>query len=270
VVSANDDFEDREKALLKVWDSDTWQELHRLSSDEGGLISVAFTPDGQKVVAAGMASVVVWDMTTFQPSLVNYPHLAHLTGVAVSRDGRRAASADLNGEVRIWDLTETRLMLSLLSPPPLTTALVSLHVASTAQPLHSLQAHTTRAAGVAFSPKGELLATCGMDGAIRLWQPGSSPPVTLHGPESGVRCLAFSPDGTRLATGGNDATIRVWDVDTRQELFRLCGHTDVVFCVTFSPDGRYIASGSLDGTVKIWKVQPPAESRFKAAAGPNK
>jgi WD40 repeat protein len=257
VVSANDDHENGEKGLLKVWDSDTWQELHRLSSDGQGLSSIAFTPDGQKLVAASGGAFVVWEMTTFQRSLVDYTNHTHLTGVAVNRDGRRAASADLNGEVRIWDVTDTRLMLSLLSPPPLTTALVSLYVASIAQPLRSLQAHTTRVARVAFSPKGELLATCGMDGAIRLWQPGSSRPVTLHGPESGFRCLAFSPDGNRLATGGNDATIRVWDVATRRELFKLCGHTDVVYCVSFSPDGRYLASGSLDGTVKIWKAAPP-------------
>jgi hypothetical protein len=42
-------------------------------------------------------------------------------------------------------------MLSLLSPPPLTTALVSLHVASIAEPLRSLQAHTTRVAGEALN-----------------------------------------------------------------------------------------------------------------------
>ena len=250
-----------------MWDSQTWQELNRLSSDVGGLKSIAFTPDSQKLVAASDGSVVVWEMTTFQPSLVNYRHTISLSWVAVSRDGRRAASADLNGEVRIWDLTDNRPVLSVLSAPPLTTALVNLHLALTAQPLRSLQAHTTRAPGGAFSPKKELLATCGMDGAIQLWQPAGSRPLTLYRQESGVRCLAFSPDGTRLATGGNDASICVWDVATRRKLYTLHGHTDVVYCVTFSPDGRYLASGSLDRTVKIWKAQPPAEPPFQAAAG---
>jgi WD40 repeat protein len=174
----------------------------------------------------------------------------------------------LNGEVRIWDLSDARPVLSVLSAPPLTTALVNLHhVFLTAQPLSSLQAHTTRVTGVAYSPKRELLASCGMDGAIQLWEPGSSRPVTLHGSESGVRCLAFSPDGNRLATGGNDATICVWDMATRRKLYTFHGHTDVVYCVTFSPDGRYIASGSLDRKVKIWKAQPRVDPPFQAAAG---
>jgi WD40 repeat protein len=252
--------------VLKVWDSRTWHELHSLTIDLGPFVGAAFTPDGRRFVTAVGNSVVVWETAAFRPSPVRYHQApAHLISVAVSPDGRRAASADLNGEVWVWDLADARPALSVLSPPPLASALVNLHAAFRARPLRRLRAHTTRAIGVAFSPRGDLLATCGTDGATRLWDARTFEPVeTLRGHDGGVRSVAFSPDGSRLATGGNDATVRVWDVAARPRaertpVFTLRGHTDVVYAVTFSRDGRHIASGSLDRTVKVWGAQGPAE-----------
>jgi WD40 repeat protein/serine/threonine protein kinase len=242
--------------LLKVWQCRNWQELHRLSLDPEGFIGAELTPDGQKLVAAGVDSVAVWETASFQRRPVQYAHLAHLSSVAVSPDGRRVAAADVNGDVRIWDLEDSRPVLSLLSTPPLTSALVNLKAAMMAQPLPPLHAHTSRVTAVAFSPKGDVLATCGMDGATRLWDARTFKPIAgFHGHRSGVRCLAFSPDGARLATGGIDATIFLWDVAKQRLLSKLSGHADVVHCVTFSHDGRYIASGSLDRTVKIWDTR---------------
>jgi WD40 repeat protein len=168
--------------------------------------------------------------------------------------------------VWIWRLDDARPVLSVLSLPPLANSLVNLHAALIVEPAHRRRAHTSRVTGVAFSSKDDLLATAGMDGALRLWNAQTFEQVAaLHGHTSGIRCLAISPDGRRLASGGNDATIRIWDVVSRRELFVLRGHTNVVYSVAFSRDGRYIASGSLDCTVKIWDAQASSEPPPRAA-----
>jgi WD40 repeat protein/serine/threonine protein kinase len=242
--------------LLKVWECRNWQKIHCFSLEPEGFMGAAFTPDGQKLVAAGVDSVALWETSSFQRSPVQYAHVAHLSSMAVSPDGRRVAAADVNGDVRIWDLEDARPVFSLLSTPPLTSALVNLKAAMMARPWPPLHAHKSRVNAVTFSPTGGVLATCGMDGATRLWDARTFEPVAdFHGHRSGVRCLAFSPDGVRLATGGIDATIFVWDVAKQRQLSKLSGHADVVHCVTFSHDGRYIASGSLDRTVKIWDTR---------------
>jgi WD40 repeat protein/serine/threonine protein kinase len=263
-TSSREGQDGAEDGLLKIWDSRTWRELYRSDLNFDLFSSLAFSPDGKRLVATGYNPLVVWDTTAFRPSPVRYTQQAHC--VAVSPDGRRVASADLDGKVWIWELDDLRPVLSILSPPPVANALANLHLALMAMPIKSFQAHPTRVTGVAFSPINDLLATCGMDGAICLWHARTFKQVAVwHGHASGVRCLAFSPDGTRLATGGNDATIRVWDVKNHAELFVLRGHTDVVYSVAFSRDGRYIASGSLDKTVKMWDAQGSPEQPSRAA-----
>ncbi len=74
--------------------------------------------------------------------------------------------------------------------------------------------------------------------------------VTLEGHTDWVYSVSFSPDGTTLASESRDGTVKLWDVETKQNIATLDGHTDVVF----SPDGTTLASGSFDGTVKLWDV----------------
>ncbi len=62
----------------------------------------------------------------------------------------------------------------------------------------------------------------------------------------------YSPDGKRLVTAGLGRDIVVYDVQTRQPVLTLKGHTDDVVAVKYSPNGRYIASGGVDKALILW------------------
>jgi WD40 repeat protein len=124
---------------------------------------------------------------------------------------------------------------------------------------------------VAFGAGDRWLASCGMDGLIKVWAREGNRWVErgrLLGHRGAVLAVAFSPDGFRLASAGLDGTVRLWDVEAGKQVFVHRGHTNGVYAVAYSPDGSYLASGSSDGTVRIWDAQPPPEIPGQAAQDP--
>src|SRR5262249_55238236 len=67
--------------------------------------------------------------------------------------------------------------------------------------------------GIAFSPRGDILAAAHDDGTVRFWDPAAGTILgDLEASSGALYCLAFSPDGKTLLTGGKDTTILLWDV----------------------------------------------------------
>jgi WD40 repeat protein len=126
--------------------------------------------------------------------------------------------------------------------------------------LHSLaQGDIVRS--VAFSPKGELIATAGgndRDFNIRLWNVATGAlERTLEGHRAIVWNVAFSPDGQLLASASADGTARVWNV-AQGVMTKSLNFPNQVTSVAFSPDGETLAVGGVDrfpsAAVWTWAV----------------
>jgi WD40 repeat protein len=108
--------------------------------------------------------------------------------------------------------------------------------------------------GLAFSPSGELLASCGA-GKVVLWHLQKRESLGILQQNTGsMYAVAFSPDGRILATGGKAGTITLWDVETRVTLGTIQSD-GWIWSLDFSPDGEVLASGGNDhevATVRLW------------------
>jgi WD40 repeat protein/serine/threonine protein kinase len=255
-------------------------EEQTLASPVGLCCSVAFSPDGQRLVAASRDYTVgIWDCATGK-ELVTLRGLTEtqVASVAFSPDGRRVAAGSYDKLVKVWDSATGKELLDLkgddgggrsgvvhpdgrrlvaFSPDGrrLVTATdeVKIWDSATGKELLSFRRPGPGPGGrnVAFSPDGRRLVTGGRE--AKVWDSTTGKElVTLKGHAAGVGGVAFSPDGRRVASGSDDHTVKIWDSATGKELLTLEGHTSAFNCVAFSPDGQRLAAGSDDRTVKIW------------------
>ncbi|RCJ19774.1 hypothetical protein A6S26_03275 [Nostoc sp. ATCC 43529] len=107
----------------------------------------------------------------------------------------------------------------------------------------------------AFSPDGQLLATCDTDCHARVWEVKTGKLLLIcQGHINWVRFVVFSPDGEILASCGADQNVKLWNIRDGVCIKTLTGHEHEVFSVAFHPEGELLASASGDKTIKLWNI----------------
>jgi len=249
------------------------------------------------------------------PLLVAAAFLVLVTGFAVDRaryatrlESTLSAANIERGraEVRAGDtpLAEALIWREHLNPPSRPQADTDGELMGKGGPAHSYwalwelysrqpclgtwHAHDQGVKSVCFRPQGDVLATAGNDGMIRLWSmPSRTLLTTLDAKCQQVSSVAFSPDGRLLASAGSDGTLGVWKTSSRGARrprpfqgtgTESTGPTVPTFksvhprrawgtheaalarrhgsrcAVAFSPDGDTLASWGADDTFRFWNV----------------
>ncbi len=118
--------------------------------------------------------------------------------------------------------------------------------------LRALRGHTGPAVGVSAS--AALLASCGLDGTVRLWDAHGQGRVRADGLGK-VHGVAFSPDGRRVAAACGDGRVRVYEVNNALPPLVINAHDRAAVAVAWHPAGKMLASCGEDGLVKLWSAE---------------
>ncbi|EJF65001.1 hypothetical protein DICSQDRAFT_14200, partial [Dichomitus squalens LYAD-421 SS1] len=215
---------------------DRWpQEQTALSGHEGAVCTVAYSPDGRRIVSGSLDKTLqLWDAETGE-ALYELSCDSWVYRVAFSPDGRHIAIALSDSTLRIWDSTTGE---DVCEP---------------------LRGHEGAVRCVAYSPDAHRIVSGGEDGIICVWSTETLGIVDrrILGHASLVYCIAFSPTRQYIVSGSVDRTVRVWDVIEGKAVGKpFEGHTKPVTSVLFSLDGlRIVSGGSLDSTILVWDLR---------------
>jgi len=225
--------------------SQSAHEIQHTMSIRGRVHSVAFSPDGAFVAAAGSAGVVQ-EWSTADGSAHGPPMTGHTGSV-------RAALYSPNGRWIVTGGIDNRVILRPRGPGSVRI------LAGHRDWVNALAFTTDSRYLISASGRTEHAST---DGRILIWDTESGRQVRAL-PDQGdaVRGLALVHDQT-LAAAGADGRVRVWDLKSGARERVLTGHKDRVFGVAFSADGSVIASAGRDGQIRLWgrtgrQVVPP-------------
>ncbi len=223
--------------VLKIFDVSTGNLVHSFDNLSNGILSVAFSPDGQHL-AAGFSSnnIDIWELSSWKKIRSLEGHRDRVISLVFSPNGRILASGSMDAIIKLWDTAEGNELYTLLG-------------------------HESKIASLAFSPDGRLLASASAviynkGDQFMLWDVGSGRKIkSFSGHNYDVESLAFSPDGTTIASGSTDNTIKIWNTASGKEIRTLKGYLTDRFPgqVVFSPDGQYFAT-SISTKVTLWRM----------------
>ena len=215
--------------LIFVWVAST-------SAAEPPITALAFSPDGESVIAASQAGAQILD----------WPDLRLRKTIAV-------AAANLH----CLRFSPNEKLLAIGGGHPAEEGIVQVFSWPDVTPIATMDGHFDSVRSVLWQDDQRLLSA-GIDREIIRWNLDDStrPVSTLKGHSRAVESILLLRDENTLVSAGVDQSLRVWDVDAVKLIRSLSQHTKPVHDLALRPAAEglaMVASAAGDRTIRFWQ-----------------
>ena len=185
--------------FTRIWRVSTGELVHRLRGDWRNVLSLVWTPDNRLALTSIDSVAATLDpdsgevINHYYQSSSDFP--IDFAALAFSPDGNQAAIGTGYGGILIWEDTRTsELWASTVRP--ITTAATR---------------HSEDVRALAWHPSGLYLASGGLDGTVRIWDPeaGELLEVIEVAEDAYIHSVAWRPGSFELAYNKPDGTVEV-------------------------------------------------------------
>jgi WD40 repeat protein len=157
-------------------------------------------------------------------------HVANVTCLAFSPDGKYIVSCSDDTTVRLWDLKEGK-------------------------EIWSFTRNIDKINHVVFSSDGRLIASAGEDGRICLIGLQGDLFLDINGHGGSILSVSFSPNGKFIASAGSNGIVRIWDMYGRNIRSVSLGENIRANTISFDCKGKKIICGGSDGNLYLVRLK---------------
>lgn len=200
-----------------------------LTGHQGAIHSVAFSPDGTKLVSGSADQTArAWSLSEAPKELSQFAeHMGEVRAVAFSGDGTQVLSGAENGTVRLWTVADGKLVADC---PGHTGPVVAALFAAGNQPV-----------------------TASADQSVRFWNGTNGQQVRAVTESQPVTAMTCTRDGQRLAVALKEGQVVLRNLDGNQTHL-LTGHTAAARAMQPGTDGARLVSLDGSGRVLVWDL----------------
>jgi WD40 repeat protein len=229
---------------IRIWDTQAWKELHKLSGHTGGVDALCVSRDSKLILSGGSDGTArVWETATGKEVMTFKGHKKYgVTAVALTiSNGSIAATGDVDGGIIGWSRYDGFQNFNVLG-------------------------HESRVSCLQFTPDATLLISGSWDGTVKIWNPvrgALKRMITIPGEKIRVENLALTPNGKEVVVACE--RLSRWDIQSGKEIMN---YSAGAVSVSISKDGTKLLTGSADGTMILRDLASGTElARYAAHKG---
>jgi WD40 repeat protein len=261
-------------------------EPKRLSGRAERILSLAWYPDGSRLIAGGGTPARFGELQIWDVSATRQLHAVQLTtdtlfGASLAPDGSRIAVGAADNTVHVFDAVSAKELYKIGNHEDWVLGTVfgvdskrfvsisrdraaKINDSASGAFLENANLLKSELYAIARHPKRDVIVIGGEDRYpyVYLLDRARNMKIAddtllvrrIDRQEGPIAALDWSPDGKSIAVAGGYAKVNLYDAESGKLTLSLTGHQAGIYTVSFSPDSTLIATGGFDGKVRIYRV----------------